>query len=96
MAAVTGRPLQADREQLLRNYTVHRINQEFAHALKDLPQAQPLDMVGSPASNPSDAFEALACWPRRPQMRLVNWMLGYPPCPEAVLEAAARYPCTCG
>jgi len=52
MAAMTGRPLQADREQLLRDYTAHRINQEFAHAFQELPpQAQPLDMVGSPAPN---------------------------------------------
>ena len=36
MAAISvakGRPLQADREQLLRDYTANRISQEFAQTI---------------------------------------------------------------
>ncbi|DBA82256.1 TPA: hypothetical protein ACH3X2_000526 [Trebouxia sp. C0005] len=57
--AAEGRPLQADREQLLWGYTANRITQEVAHALKELlPQAKPLNMVDSPASDSPDASEA--------------------------------------
>ncbi len=71
ISVVEGRPLQADREQLLRGYTANRINQEFMYALKELPpQAKPLDMVDSPAPDSPDAFEAfwLTC-----QISLYMW-----------------------
>ena len=34
ISVVEGKPLQADRELLLRDYNANRINQEFAHALR--------------------------------------------------------------
>ena len=62
MAAISvaeGRPPQADRELLMRDYTAKRINHEFAHALEELlPQTKPLDMVDSPAPDSPDTFEA--------------------------------------
>lgn len=42
ISVVEGKPLQADRELLLRDYNANRINQEFAHALRSCRLRQSL------------------------------------------------------